>query len=158
MKLGPVTVADAAELAAIHAEAFETPWNAAAFAALLESPGVAGLAEAGGAGLILWRRVLDEAEVLTLAVRPEARRQGLARGLVEAALGLAAQSGARRAFLEVACDNAGALALYAACGFAPVGTRPGYYRRADGPAVDARLLARDLNSAFPSPYPLPASE
>ncbi|HAL06313.1 MAG TPA: ribosomal-protein-alanine acetyltransferase, partial [Brevundimonas sp.] len=62
-------------LAAIHAEAFETPWDAAALAELLASPGVFVVAEADG--FILIRVVVDEAEILTLAVRPTARRAGL---------------------------------------------------------------------------------
>jgi len=50
-------------------------------------------------------------------------------------------------------DNPGALALYEAAGFAPSGRRPGYYARTDGPAVDAVVMRRELNSRRDSPYP-----
>jgi len=134
-------------LAAIHAEAFETPWDTASLAALLASPGVFALEEADG--FILIRVVADEAEILTLAVRPSARRSGLGARLVEAAVVRAAALGADRMFLEVAEDNAAARALYARAGFHEAGRRRGYYARADGSREDALVLA--LN--FPRPLP-----
>lgn len=134
-------------LAAIHAEAFETPWDAASLSALLASPGVFVVAEADG--FILIRAVADEAEILTLAVRPPARRGGLGARLVEAAVVRAAALGVERMFLEVAEDNAAARALYARAGFHEAGRRRGYYARADGSREDALVLA--LN--FPRPLP-----
>jgi ribosomal-protein-alanine N-acetyltransferase len=95
-------------------------------------------------GFILIRVVLDEAEILTLAVRPEARRRGLGRGLVEAGGHLARSQGAERLYLEVAEDNDAARGLYVSAGFVEVGRRPGYYGRQDGPAVAALLFARNL--------------
>jgi ribosomal-protein-alanine N-acetyltransferase len=143
-----VGAADAGALAALHAEAFDAPWNAAAFAALLDQPGVFGVREAGG--FILCRTVLDEAEILTLAVRPDARRAGLASRLVEAAAGLAARGGAERLFLEVAEDNAAARALYDRLGFIQTGRRRGYYARAAGRPSDALLLALNLTGRLPT--------
>ena len=130
------------ELAAIHATAFDRPWDAAAFAALIDQPGVIALGDADG--FILVRRVLDEAEILTLAVRPEALRLGYGRTLIEAAMDQARIRGVERLHLEVAEDNIAALALYRATGFVEIGRRPGYYARDRGPAVAALLLARNL--------------
>ena len=142
--------ADAEALAALHAAAFDAPWDAAALAALLAQSGAI-LAVEPGEGFILLRAVADEAEVLTLAVRPEARRKGLGRRLVEAGAVQAAAWGAERVFLEVADDNAAALALYARCGFREVGRRRGYYARPDGTRRDALLLALNLTGRLPSP-------
>jgi ribosomal-protein-alanine N-acetyltransferase len=144
------TIKDLAQaLAAIHAEAFDAPWSAEAFAALLAQPGV--MLEAASDGFVIVQAAADEAEILTLAVRPAARRNGVATALVETAARRAALVGADRLFLEVAEDNLAARALYARLGFEPVGRRPLYYARANGPAVDALLLARNL------PVPLPSA-
>lgn len=146
--LEPVRAEDAAALAAVHARAFEAGWSAADIGELLAAPGGFGLAvrEAGEVGgFVLARSIAGEAEILTLAVDPAARRRGLGRGLLEAAAAAALASGAETLFLEVAADNAAAIALYQAAGFIRVGARPGYYQRADR-AIDALVLRRDLNS------------
>jgi ribosomal-protein-alanine N-acetyltransferase len=140
-------VTEVAPLAAIHAEAFETSWDAASLSALLASPGVFAVAEADGFTLI--RVVADEAEILTLAVRPSARRSGLGARLVEAAVVRAAALGAERMFLEVAGDNAAARALYARAGFHEVGRRRGYYARADGSREDALVLSLNFAATLP---------
>lgn len=148
----PDTVADrAARLAAIHAEAFagpqDAPWSAAAFADLLDQPGVFAIERSDG--FVLMRVVADEAEILTLAVRPGARRAGVGGRLVREGVYGAVASGAVRVFLEVAEDNAAARALYAKAGFVEAGRRPGYYAAPDGRRRDALLLALNLGGALP---------
>ncbi|WP_374392396.1 GNAT family N-acetyltransferase [Tabrizicola sp.] len=135
-------------LAALHARCFRSPppWNAADFAGFLADP-LAFLLVEGDAGFLLGRAVAGEAELLTLAVAPEARRRGLARMLVARFLYQAQLRGADRAFLEVAADNAAAIALYESAGFAPAGRRRGYYRGPYGQRTDALVLARDLAPA-----------
>lgn len=131
--------------AALHAAAYGDagrPWTAAEFAALLARPGAVLLLE--GDALLLGAAAGGEAELLTLAVRPAARRRGLARRLLVAFEARAAALGAEAAFLEVAEDNAPARALYAAAGWREVGRRRDYYRRTDGNVADALVLRRDL--------------
>jgi ribosomal-protein-alanine N-acetyltransferase len=141
----------AALLAALHRQGIGgagPAWDEAAFAALLTLPGRQALIAAqGGAplGLLLLGLAADEAEVITLAVLPEARRRGVGAALVAAAAREARARGAARLFLEVAEDNAPARALYAAAGFVQVGRRKGYYARAEG-AVDALVLSLTLSS------------
>jgi Fur family ferric uptake transcriptional regulator len=145
---------DASAMAGLHALAFEAPWSAKAFEALLAGPGVFALAEPAAGrslGFILCRAAGGEAEILTLAVHPEHRRAGIAAALVKGAIAAAAARGAASLFLEVAQDNAAALALYARQGFAPVGRRGDYYRRGSR-RIDALVLRRDLNSAPGGPY------
>ena len=137
----------AGRLAEIHAAAFPAPWDAAAFEALLAQTGVFVLEAPDG--FILLRTVADEAEILTLAVRPAARRSGLGAGLVKQGAAAAAARGATRLFLEVADDNAPARALYARAGFAEAGRRPGYYARPDGRRQDALILALNLTAPLP---------
>ncbi|MDY6923119.1 MAG: GNAT family N-acetyltransferase [Pseudomonadota bacterium] len=150
--IGDATGAErAARLAAIHAEAFagphDAPWSAAALADLLGQAGVFAVEAADG--FILIRVVIDEAEILTLAVRPAARRTGQGGRLVGEGVLAAAARGAARVFLEVAEDNAAARSLYARAGFTEVGRRPGYYAGAEGGRRDALLLVLNLSAALP---------
>ena len=140
MKLIAASAADAPALAAIHATAFPpgASWSAGTLTTLLAMEGVLGLHALGG--FILARRVLDEAEILTLAVLPEHRQQGLGQALVETAALVVATGGAKVMFLEVAEDNAPAMALYTKAGFARAGLRRNYY----APGRHAWLLRRSL--------------
>ncbi len=135
-------------LAAIHAEAFEMPWSRLAFAELLDQPGV--LLEVDASGFILIRVAADEAEILTLAVRPSARRAGLGARLTRAAAERALLAGSQRLFLEVAEDNVAARALYDRMGFEAAGRRPRYYARPNAAPVDALLLVLNLAGPLPS--------
>ncbi len=135
-------------LAALHAEAFDVPWSASAFADLLGQPGV--LLEAEADGFVLVRVAADEAEILTLAVRPDMRRVGLGSRLMRVAADRAASAGAERLLLEVAEDNAAARALYARLGFQTAGRRPRYYARPNASPVDALLLVLILTAALPT--------
>lgn len=141
---GPET---AQRLASLHAQAFDAAWNVQAFTDLLDQTGVFALATEEG--FILMRVVADEAEILTLAVRPQARQRGLGRALVEHGAVEAGRRGAVRLFLEVAEGNAAAWALYAHSGFIEVGRRARYYAYSDGSATDALILARDLSQRLP---------
>jgi len=134
-----------ADMAATHAAAFtqSRPWRAEEFADLLTMSGTFACGDARCFALI--RVIADEAELLTIATHPDHQRQGLARALMTAWQAEAATRGAARAFLEVAADNPGAIALYDACGYQRVGLRRGYYPRPQAPASDAILMARTLH-------------
>jgi ribosomal-protein-alanine N-acetyltransferase len=138
-----VTTAHAAPLAAIHAQAFppREAWGEDAFALQLALPGVFGLLDPRG-GMILTRVSADEAEVLTLAVAPEVRRQGVAGALLTGAMAAAREQAAMTMVLEVAVGNAAARALYERAGFVEAGRRPRYY--ADG--SDALIMRVSLAS------------
>ncbi len=131
-------------MARLHGESFVTPrpWSEAEIAAVLDSALCFVLT--APLGFLIGRAVAGEAELLTIAVDPAARRQGIAAGLVAGFLAEARARGAGVAFLEVAADNAAALALYGAAGFAESGRRRGYYVGPDGRAVDAVLMSRGV--------------
>lgn len=143
---------DLARAAALHGEAFapagERGWTRQELAELLATPGVAGLLMHDGdrdVGFALHRVVADEAELLTIAVRPALRRRGAGRRLLAAAITHARAAGAASLFLEVAVDNHAARQLYEAAGFELVGRRAAYYRRRDGEAADALVMRLTLN-------------
>jgi len=132
--------------AATHARAFDGQgrgWSAAEFAALLDSPHVFAVGRARA--FALGRAIADEAELLTLATDPAHRRQGLARAALAAFEAEARARGVVRGFLEVACDNAAARALYAAAKWREYARRPGYYPRMGGSAADALILEKYLD-------------
>src|SRR4051812_46971495 len=104
VNLRPISAHETVNLARLHAAAFESGWSAASIGELLASGACGAVIE--DAGFILWRAVVGEAEILTLAVEPYKRRQGLGRALVAAAMAGAADEGATEIFLEVADDNA----------------------------------------------------
>lgn len=133
-------------LAALRNAAFpppERPWSAAEFAGLAQSPGAAVIAEPRGYALI--RVAADEAELLSIAVAPEARRRGAGRALLAAAEARALEAGALVLHLEVAEDNAPARGLYAGAGYEIAGRRRGYY--AGGDALTMRRTLRTTDPA-----------
>ena len=140
---------DAPQLAALHAQCFDQPWDEAAFSAFLDDGVTFALLSAEGReaqAFILVRAAADESEILSLGTHPCARRRGLARALLDAACVEAQRRGAGRMFLEVAGDNAAALALYRAAGFATTGRRNAYYARPMGQAADAVVLSIALRA------------
>ncbi len=141
MSLPPPSADDMAQT---HAAAFKVdrPWSATEFADLLASKGAQVTGDAASFALI--RVVADEAELLTIATHPDARRQGRAAKALHRAQVAAKEAGATSLFLEVAADNHPALQLYQNAGFTQVGQRRGYYARANQPAVDALILRCEL--------------
>jgi ribosomal-protein-alanine N-acetyltransferase len=141
------TPLDAPAFAALHRRCFEDPWSEESFDALLSNAPVFGFLfrEDAVESCLLARAAVGEAEILTLATLPEARRTGLASLLLESAIREAKARGVRSFFLEVAQNNRPALELYAKFGFRTVGRRPGYYASKHGPTGDALILCRDLN-------------
>ena len=135
-------------LAALHGECFDTAWDAMAFARLMVMPGAFALVASTSAGepvgFVMVRSASDEAEILTVGVRPPDRRRSLATSLIRDAAARLASSGARRLFIEVAQGNTAALSLYAKLGFSEVGVRKDYYAEAEGHGRHAVTMALPL--------------
>ena len=145
-ELAAQPISDAPTLSALHQQCFEKFWDETAMADLLASPQRTALGFYAGDtpsqnldGFICLQWAADEAEILTLAVAPSARRQGLARRLITSAADWLAPRGVTQWHLEVAADNQAARALYQRLAFVEIGGRKGYYA-----GVDAVLMRRDL--------------
>ena len=134
--------ADLAPLAAIHAACFPDAWNMRALGELLATPGT--FAVSSNDGFLLARAAAGEAEILTLAVLPVARRRGLGHALVAQAASHAQQMGATALYLEVAVSNTAARVLYAGLGFSEAGRRKGYYASPGSAPEDALVLRSNL--------------
>ena len=113
--------------------------------ALIDAVGVIGppARKVPTAGFYLARRVVDEEELLLLAVAPEYRRHAFATRLMEHLLGNAADYGVRRVFLEMREDNE-AGRFYSRLDFQQVGLRRDYYRGADGLLRNAVTMSLNL--------------
>ena len=124
--------ADATQVAEILREAREAAaWSEQALRETALLPGVAAfVSERGGAvsGIVIGRQVLDEAEILNLAVRQAVRRQGEGRALARRALEQFTSRQVSRVFLEVRESNTGAIAFYGGLGFQAVSVRKDYYQ------------------------------
>jgi ribosomal-protein-alanine N-acetyltransferase len=145
--------AEADTLAEIHGQAFAHTWSGEDFATLLRAANTFALAVRRDGifgtrrmmGFVLVRVAADEAEVLTIAVRPAARGRGYGRMLMEEALRRLYRDRIAKCFLEVNRSNAAAVRLYRSLGFVVAGERQRYYSETtegDTTALVMRLQLR----------------
>lgn len=125
-------------LSAIHRTCFDAGWDAATMKTLFETPGTYACAHAQG--FILCRVSAEQADLITFAVLPDARRQGIGAQLLAEALKMARELGAHAMFLEVAEGNVAAIKLYEKQGFSTLTTRKNYYASGE----NARLMSKPL--------------
>lgn len=145
----PLRADHAGACAAMHASGFAHGWSVGDFESLLAERGVHAdglfLGDARRPkGFVLSRAVLDEAEILTVALDAGIRGRGLSRALMERHLETLRRAGVARLHLEVDEANAPARALYRRLGFVQTGRREGYYARPDGSRAAALGLSLDL--------------
>jgi [ribosomal protein S18]-alanine N-acetyltransferase len=98
---------------------------------------------ASPAGFVLTRHVLDEEELLLIAVAPAARRRGVGAALINHLFAAARNREVTRIFLEMRRGNP-AIHLYHKFGFEPIGERRNYYRMANGERIDAITFGRSV--------------
>lgn len=142
MQIVQMTQAHVTQIAALEQQCFADPWSAGSIASELENPLSLWLVACQGDDVIGYvgsQSVLEQADMMNLAVASAYRRQGVARALLEQLEHRLKQRGVVRLTLEVRASNAAAQALYAACGYQQIGLRPGYYRH---PQEDARILMK----------------
>jgi ribosomal-protein-alanine N-acetyltransferase len=137
-----MTLADLDHVLVIERASFSQPWSREMFEAeLTGNPcGRFFVAAAAGeqVGYIGGWMVADELQVVSLAVRPDARRRGVADRLLRHLLAHAGGP-VQRAYLEVRRSNRAAIAMYERFGFHTAGVRKGYYEH---PKEDALLMER----------------
>lgn len=137
-----------ADLAALHKASFTTPrpWSETEFAGLLSMAGVF-LICGDGPSFALGRVMVGEAELLTLAVHPNAQGRGLGREALVAYEAGAGARGGETSFLEVASTNTTAIALYLSHGYSESGRRRAYYSAPNGAKIDALVFSKPLEQA-----------
>lgn len=141
------------EILEIERLSFSTPWSEASFYNETYNPNSLSYTaelESNVVGYICVRHIADEAHILNLAVRPDMRRQGIARALVLKALEELSETQCKTVYLEVRASNYQARALYESFGFKVVGIRKSYY---EFPKEDAVVMAFSLSSRTSQSYP-----
>ncbi len=139
----PITDTHLDQIEALEKICFSDPWSRKTLEDIVASESGVNLAAVDPAGLVLGYislyRVLDEGYINNVAVRPEARRQGVATALLQELR----RQGGELAFitLEVRESNQGARTLYDGLGYREVGRRRGYYFH---PKEDAIIMTLEL--------------
>ena len=131
------------QIAQLEAQCFSDPWSEKSVASELENPLSLWLvAEENGqvCGYVGSQTVLDESDMMNVAVDPRFRRRGIARALIETLIAELSKMGSRCLRLEVRVSNENARALYARMGFQQLGLRKNYYHN---PKEDALILGKE---------------
>lgn len=91
-------------------------------------------------GFLVWHQILDEAELLNIAVAPDQQGRGMGGILIDELVRQCLDSQIEKIHLEVRESNARARRLYLQHGFIEVGRRKQYYPTQDG-REDAILMS-----------------
>lgn len=124
----------------LEEETFSMPWSAASFLQMIEKEDTAYfVAEEdgqllGGCGLLL---IAGEGNITNVVVTPEARRRGVATGLLRYLMEKGDRAGLTAYTFEVRVSNAAAIGLYEKLGFVSEGIRPDFYEK---PTEDAVIM------------------
>jgi ribosomal-protein-alanine N-acetyltransferase len=145
--------ADSPVLSKIHEECFPNYWDSNAFTNFFGIENTrAVLVELHDGkkpqpvGMMVYRVVHEQSDIITIAIRPNWRRQGLARELLSRAFSHARALGAKAMFLDVEEGNQAAMVLYDRLGFKQINRRKGYYKQKDGSYTDALVMTCALGS------------
>ena len=143
MILETMNAAHVAQIAALEKICFSDPWSEQSIASELDNKLAFWLVATEGetvAGYIGSQTVMEETDMMNVAVHPDFRRQGIAEALVSGLVEHLKAMGSHCLTLEVRASNAPAIALYEKLGFAEIGRRKNYYRN---PREDALILRKE---------------
>lgn len=132
-----------AQIAQLEKICFSDPWSERSIASELDNQLAFWLVATEGetvAGYIGSQTVIDETDMMNVAVHPDFRRKGIAEALVNGLVEHLKTMGSHCLTLEVRASNAPAIALYEKLGFAEIGRRRNYYRN---PREDALILRKE---------------
>lgn len=144
LEIMPMTAEHAAAAAELEKVCFQDPWSERMLLDELKNPLSLWLAALDGetvAGYIGSQSVLDEADVMNLAVSPAYRRRGVGRSLMRRLEAALHEKGVAALLLEVRPSNEAAFSLYRSEGFVEAGRRKNYYFH---PKEDALILRKEL--------------
>ena len=133
-----------AQVAELEKLCFSDPWSENSIASELKNPLSFWLVALDGeriAGYVGSQTVMDESDMMNVAVHPDYRKQGIATALIVGLVEELRKRGSRCLTLEVRASNETAISVYSKLDFQEVGRRKNYYRN---PREDALILRKDL--------------
>ena len=131
------------QVAALEKLCFRDPWSEKSVASELEnklSLWLVAVEDGNAVGYVGSQTVIDESDMMNIAVHPDYRSRGIATALIVALVGELKKRGSRCLTLEVRASNEPAIRLYRTMDFAEVGRRKNYYRN---PREDALILRKE---------------
>lgn len=143
MMITTMTQTHVSQVAELEKLCFSDPWSEKSVASELNNPLSLWLVAMAGerlAGYVGSQTVLDETDMMNIAVHPDFRRCGVARQLVEELVAGLKRRGSQCLTLEVRASNDPARKLYEKLGFQQIGLRKNYYRN---PREDALILRKE---------------
>ena len=132
-----------AQIAELEKICFSDPWSEKSIASELNNKLAFWLVAVEGetlAGYIGSQTVMEETDMMNVAVHPDFRRRGIAEALVSALVEKLKEMGSHCLTLEVRASNVPAITLYEKMGFYEIGRRKNYYRN---PKEDALILRKE---------------
>ncbi len=145
IQIVPMTADHLDEIAALERACFPDPWSRNMLAEELDNALSAFIVALDGQGRVAGyaglQVVLDEGNILNVAVKPEYRRMGVARRLLRVFLDFAQANRLAFLTLEVRASNYSAIALYGGLGFRSAGRRRNYY---EFPKEDAIIMTKEF--------------
>ena len=132
-----------AQIAQLEKICFSDPWSEKSIASELNNELAFWLTAMEGeqvAGYIGSQTVMDESDMMNVAVHPDFRRRGIAEALVNELVARLKSRESRSLTLEVRVSNLSAITLYEKLGFSQIGRRKNYYRN---PREDALILRKE---------------
>ena len=143
MIIETMNAAHVAQIAQLETLCFSDPWSEKSVASELNNPLSLWLTAMEGdrvAGYIGSQTVMDETDMMNVAVHPDFRRKGIAQALINKLVEQLKARGSRCLTLEVRASNTPAITLYEQLGFSEIGRRRNYYRN---PREDALILRKE---------------
>ncbi|MCX7207713.1 MAG: ribosomal protein S18-alanine N-acetyltransferase [Proteobacteria bacterium] len=149
MSVRDLNASDIPQLMALDAATNSHPWDISHWQHSLKADVCLGIdGEAGIVAFAVAMKMVDEAELLLIAVQPKLQGKGMGQIIFNALTAKLANNGAQSLFLEVRESNRQARRFYESAGFAETGIRPAYYPAASGSGrEDALIFAMMMSKA-----------
>ena len=141
--IGKLQKNDAPCVAKIERECFSVPFSESDILSYLENPiwrFLAAKISEAVVGYISYTVILDECQIVNVAIVPTLRKMGIGSKIIEAFLEEIKNEGVKSAFLEVRESNLPAINLYKKFGFLEIGISKNHYSKPTENAILMKIV------------------